>query len=82
MKRRKRLRLSTKLYLIMGLIIFLTLLFLNIYFKKLNPKIIIVTKEKIRDVTTNYLSVNVAYDLFKDANISDILIINTSTSQA
>ncbi len=78
MKRRKRIKLSTKLYIIISLIIFFTLFLLNSYFKNLNPKIITVTKEKIRDVTTNYLSVNVAYDLFKDININDILIINTN----
>ena len=79
MRRKIFIKLSTKLYIIIGLIIFFTFYLLNSYFNNLNPKMIIVTKEKIRDVTTNYLSVNVAYDLFKDTNIDDLLIINTNS---
>ena len=78
MRRKKKIKLSTKLLIIISLIIFFTVYLLNIYFKEINPKIIIVTKEKIQDVTTNYLSVNVSYNIFKDIDVNDILVINNN----
>lgn len=77
--KKKKLKLSTKLFIIIGLIIFLTCILLNYYYNKINPKIVEVSQEKIEKLTENYLTENIGYNLLKDIKFGEILEINKNS---
>ena len=77
--KKKKLKLSTKLFIIIGLIIFFTLFLLNYYYNKINPKIVEVSQEKIEKLTENYLTENIGYNLLKDIKFGEILEINKNS---
>lgn len=75
-RKRKKLKMMTKIYIVIFLIISFTYFFVHQYFAKINPKIIEVANQKIEKVYKYFLSTNVGYDLLKDLSLNDILEIN------
>ncbi|MEG1892639.1 MAG: sporulation protein YunB [Bacilli bacterium] len=74
-KRRKIMKLSNKLLIILGLIIFFTSFFLNHYFKNINPKLIELSRQKINKMTKQYLSNNIGFKTLNNVGLDKILII-------
>jgi len=81
LKVKRKLKLSTKIFFISLLIIFLTFFLTFTYFKKVNPKIIEITKIKINKITEQFLSMNIGYEILRDEVLEDILIIEQNKNE-
>lgn len=77
--KRKKLKLSTKLLLIIGLIIFFTYFLLSKYYTSVNPKIIEASRLKLNKMTNQFLSSNVGYGILKDVGMEEILNITQNS---
>lgn len=75
-KLRKNPKISKIIASIILLIFFFTFGLITYYNKKLNPKIIQVAEMKLQKFTEYFLSQNVGYNMIKDVDIDNILIIN------
>ncbi len=75
-RKRKRLKLKTKILIIISLIISLTYFFMHYYLNSINPRIVEVANQKVNQTYRYFLSSNVSYDLLKNLDLEDLLIIN------
>lgn len=69
-------KVSKPIYIVGILILFLTFVLISYYNNHLNPRLIEIARMKLLKFTESFLSNNVGYDMLKDYNLNDLLIIN------
>lgn len=76
LKMRKNYKISRILLVVVALIFFFTFSLIKIYSDKVSSKVIEVAEIKLKKFTESFLSNNIGYDLFKEDELKDILLIN------
>ncbi len=79
-RKRKKLKLSTQIFIIIILISTLTYFFVHSYLQNLNPKIIEVSEQKIDKSFQYFLSTDVGYQLLNGLDLEDIIEINKNSA--
>lgn len=75
-KKRKNLKISKVMYIVIALIFFFTCILFNLYSKITSDKLIDVAFIKLNEFMEGFLSNNINYDLLKDDVMRDIIVIN------
>lgn len=75
-KKRKNLKISKVMYIVVALIFFFTYILFNLYSKITSDKLINVAFIKLNEFMEGFLSNNINYDLLKDDVMRDIIVIN------
>ena len=75
-KKRKNLKISKVIYMVVALIFFFTYILFNLYSKITSDKLIDVTFIKLDEFMESFLSNNINFDLLKDDVMKDIIVIN------
>lgn len=75
-KKRKNLKISKVIYVVVALIFFFTYILFNLYSKITSDKLIDVAFIKLNEFMEGFLSNNINYDLLKDDVMRDIIVIN------
>lgn len=75
-KKRKNLKISKVMYIVVALIFFFTYILFNLYSKITSDKLIDVAFIKLNEFMEGFLSNNINYDLLKDDVMRDIIVIN------
>ena len=75
-KKRKNLKISKVIYIVVALIFFFTYILFNLYSKVTSDKLIDVAFIKLNEFMEGFLSNNINFDLLKDDVMKDIIVIN------
>lgn len=75
-KKRKNLKISKVIYIVLALIFFFTYILFNLYSKVTSDKLIDVAFIKLNEFMEGFLSNNINFDLLKDDVMKDIIVIN------
>ena len=75
-KKRKNLKISKVIYIVVALIFFFTYILFNLYSKITSDKLIDVAFIKLNEFMESFLSNNINFDLLKDDVMKDIIVIN------
>ncbi len=75
-KKRKHIKISKVIYLILALIFFFTFFLFNFYSKMTSNKLVDVAFIKLNEFMESFLSNNINFDLLKDDVMKDIIVIN------
>lgn len=75
-KKRKNLKISKVIYIVVTLIFFFTYILFNLYSKVTSDKLIDVAFIKLNEFMEGFLSNNINFDLLKDDVMKDIIVIN------
>lgn len=75
-KKRKNLKISKVMYIVVALIFFFTCILFNLYSKFTSNKLIDVAFIKLNEFMEGFLSNNINFDLLKDDVMKDIIVIN------
>lgn len=75
-KKRKNLKISKVIYIVVALIFFFTCILFNLYSKLTSDKLIDVAFIKLNEFMESFLSNNINFDLLKDDVMKDIIVIN------
>lgn len=75
-KKRKNLKISKVMYIVVALIFFFTYILFNLYSKITSDKLIDVAFIKLNEFMESFLSNNINFDLLKDDVMKDIIVIN------
>lgn len=75
-KKRKNLKISKVMYIVIALIFFFTCILFNLYSKITSDKLIDVAFIKLNEFMEGFLSNNINFDLLKDDVMKDIIVIN------
>lgn len=75
-KKRKNLKISKVIYVVVALIFFFTYILINLYSKITSDKLIDVAFIKLNEFMEGFLSNNINFDLLKDDVMKDIIVIN------
>ena len=75
-KKRKNLKISKVIYVVVTLIFFFTCILFNLYSKITSDKLLDVAFIKLNEFMEGFLSNNIHYDLLKDDVMKDIIVIN------
>lgn len=75
-KKRKNLKISKVIYVVVALIFFFTYILFNLYSKVTSDKLIDVAFIKLNEFMEGFLSNNINFDLLKDDVMKDIIVIN------
>lgn len=75
-KKRKNLKISKVIYIVVALIFFFTCILFNLYSKVTSDKLIDVAFIKLNEFMEGFLSNNINFDLLKDDVMKDIIVIN------
>ena len=76
LKKRKHIKISKVIYLVLALIFFFTFFLFNFYSKMTSNKLVDVAFIKLNEFMESFLSNNINFDLLKDDVMKDIIIIN------
>lgn len=75
-KKRKNLKISKVIYVVVALIFFFTYILFNLYSKITSDKLLDVAFIKLNEFMEGFLSNNINFDLLKDDVMKDIIVIN------
>ena len=75
-KKRKNLKISIVMYIVVALIFFFTCILFNLYSEFTSDELIDVAFIKLNEFMEGFLSNNINYDLLKDDVMRDIIVIN------
>ena len=75
-KKRKNLKISKVIYVVVALIFFFTCILFNLYSKITSDKLIDVAFIKLNEFMEGFLSNNINFDLLIDDVMKDIIVIN------
>ena len=75
-KKRKHIKISKVIYLVLALIFFFTFFLFNFYSKMTSNKLVDVAFIKLNEFMESFLSNNINFDLLKDDVMKDIIVIN------
>ncbi len=79
-KKRKIVKISKVIYMVITLIFFFTIFLFYLYNKTTNSNLVEASFIKLNEFMENFLSNNINYDLLKDDVIKDIIVINKNNS--